>query len=263
MKMYQVEKLFYSIEDKNILNDISFNVGKGEILGILGPNGSGKSTLLKALLNYIKKDKGVISIKDRTIEKYRQKDLAKTVAFVPQKPKLSMSLTVYDFVLLGRVAHIKNRFNSYSKEDYDFTNKIISILKLDEFKERDVHSLSGGEFQRVLMGRALAQNPEILILDEATAAMDMNYALKLMNLTESLVKNHNLTAITVLHDLNLAALYCDKVVFLKDGKIKYFGNVKELFQEKILEEIYGFKCNIIENIHGRPSIIPLKGEIHV
>lgn len=263
MDMCKVENLFYSIEEKKILNDISFNVGKGEILGILGPNGSGKSTLLKTLLNYLKKNKGHIHIKDMAIEKYKQKDLAKTIAFVPQKPKLSMSLTVYDFILLGRIAHIKNSLSSYAKDDYNYVNNIIKILKLENFKERDVHSLSGGEFQRVLMGRALAQNPEILILDEATAAMDMNYALKLMNLTESLVKNHNLTAITVLHDLNLAALYCDKVVFLKEGKIKYFGSVKELFQEEILEEIYGFKCNIIQNAHGRPSIIPLKGEIHV
>ena len=261
--MYKIEALDYSVSGKNILKNIGFTVEKGEILGILGPNGSGKSTLLKNLLNYLKKDSGKIEIKGRDIEKFKQKDLAKTVAFVPQKPKLSMSLSVYDFVLLGRITHIKNSFSSYGKEDYEHVNSVIKILKLEDFKERDVHSLSGGEFQRVLLARALAQNPEVLILDEATAAMDMNYALKMMNLTESLVKNHNLTAITVLHDLNLAALYCDKVVFLKEGQVKYFGSVKELFSEEILEEIYGFKCNIIENLHGRPSIIPLKGENHV
>lgn len=263
MDICKVDNLSYSIACKNILKDISFNVKKGEILGILGPNGSGKSTLLKNLLNYLKKNSGSIEIKGKKIEKYKQKDLAKSIAFVPQKPKLSMSLSVYDFVLLGRISHIKNSFSSYAKEDYDHVNSVIKILKLCKFKERDVHSLSGGEFQRALLARALAQNPEILILDEATAAMDMNYALKMMNLTESLVKNHNLTAITVLHDLNLAALYCDKIIFLKEGEIKYFGGVKELFSAEILEEIYGFKCNIIENSHGRPSIIPLKGDVHV
>lgn len=263
MDMYKVENISYSIASKNILRDISFNVEKGEIVGILGPNGSGKSTLLKNLLNFLKKNQGSIKVKEKCIDKYRQKELAKTVAFVPQKPKLSMSLNVYDFVLLGRLSHIKNSFSSYTKEDYEYADSVIKKLKLCDFIERDVHTLSGGEFQRALLARALAQNPEILILDEATAAMDMNYALKMMNLTEVLVKKHNLTAITVLHDLNLAALYCDRIIFLKEGEIKYFGKVKELFNEEILEEIYGFKCNIIENCHGRPSIIPLKGEIHV
>lgn len=263
MDMYKIDNLSYSVSSKNILKNISFNVEKGEIIGILGPNGSGKSTLLKTLLNYLKKTSGKIELKGKAIDKIKQKDLAKTVAFVPQKPKLTMSLSVYDFVLLGRICHIKSKFSSYTKDDYDYVNSIIKILKLEEFKERDVHSLSGGEFQRVLMARALAQNPEVLILDEATAAMDMNYALKMMNLTEALVKNHNITAITVLHDLNLAALYCDKVIFLKEGNIKYFGEVKDLFNEEILEEIYGFKCSIIENCHGRPSIIPLKGDVHV
>lgn len=259
MEMYKVEGLDYSIGKKNILNNIEFSVKKGEMIGILGPNGSGKSTLLKTLLNYLKKDKGSIEIKGKDIHTYKQKEIARVIAFVPQKPRLTMSLSVYDFVLLGRIPHIKSAFSSYSKEDYEYVNKVLEKLKLEEFKERDVQSLSGGEFQRVLLGRALAQNPEVILLDEATSAMDMNYALKMMNITETLVKRHNLTAITVLHDLNLAALYCDKVVFLKEGKVKYFGEVKDLFKENILEEIYGFQCNIIENSHGRPSIIPLKG----
>jgi iron complex transport system ATP-binding protein len=259
MDMYRIDSLDYSISSKKILNNIEFCVKKGEMIGVLGPNGSGKSTLLKTILNYLKKDKGNIEIKGKDITCYKQKEIAKIVAFVPQKPKLNMSLSVYDFAMLGRIPHVKNSFSSYTKDDYEYVNKVLSKLKLEEFKDRDVQSLSGGEFQRVLLARALAQKPEVILLDEATSAMDLNYALKMMNITETLVKRHGLTAITVLHDLNLAALYCDKIVFLKEGKVRYFGEVKELFKESILEEIYGFKCNIIENFHGRPSIIPLKG----
>lgn len=257
--MYNIDKLSYSVASKKILKKITFKIKKGEITGILGPNGSGKSTLLKNLLNYLKKEEGKIEIKGREIESYKQKELAKVVAFVPQKPKLSMSLGVYDFVLLGRLPHIKNAFSSYSKEDYDYVNRILDRLKLLEFKARDIQSLSGGEFQRVLLARALAQNPEVILLDEATSAMDINYSLKIMNITENLAKIHNMTVVSVLHDLNLAALYCDKVAFLKEGQVRYFGRVEELFREEILEEIYGFKCHIIQNVHNRPSIIPLKG----
>ncbi len=260
MEIYKIEKLTYNIKDKKILDNINFSVAKGELIGVLGPNGSGKSTLLKTLLNYLKKNKGIVKVEGKEIESYKAKELARINAFVPQKPRLTMSLSTYDFVLLGRLPHIKNAFSSYTNVDYDYVNKILKILKLERFKDRDVQSLSGGEFQRVLLARALAQKPRILFLDEATSAMDMNYALNMMNLLEKLVKNHNLTAITVMHDLNLAGLYCDKIVFLKDGRVKYFGSVKDLFTKDILKEIYGFTCNIMENSHGRPSIIPLKGE---
>ncbi len=260
MDIYKIDKLSYSIRDKKILNNIEFSVREGEIVGILGPNGSGKSTLLKTLLNYLKKDEGIVEVEGKDLDSYKTKELARINAFVPQKPRLTMSLSTYDFVLLGRLPHIKNAFSSYTKGDYDYVNKILEILNLIKFRDRDVQNLSGGEFQRVLLARALAQEPRVLFLDEATSAMDMNHALNMMNLLEKLVKNHSLTAITVLHDLNLAALYCDKVVFLKGGRVRYFGPVKELFIEEILREIYGFTCNIIENNHGRPSIIPLKGE---
>jgi ABC-type cobalamin/Fe3+-siderophores transport systems, ATPase components len=257
--MYVVSNVDYSIENKKILNNIDIKINKGEFIGILGPNGSGKSTLLRVLLNYLKKETGLIDLKEKSIEKYKQKEIAKIVSFVPQKSKVSMPISVDDFILLGRLPHRKSYFESYSEKDFNEVRRAMKLLNIENFKDRDVNTLSGGEFQRVLMARALCQNPEILILDEATAAMDINYSIKLMDMTETLSKNENLTVIAVLHDLNLASLYCSKIIFLKEGEVRHFGEVEDLFKEDILEEIYDFKCSVINNKYGKPFVLPLKG----
>lgn len=261
--MYFISDINFHIDKKKILSNINFHVEEGDFIGILGPNGSGKSTLLKILLNYLKKDNGNIFLKNKTIEEYSQKNIAKIVSFVPQKSKLTMPISVKDFILLGRLPHRKNFLHNYNKNDVEVVLKIMKLLEIETFKNRDINSLSGGEFQRVLMARALSQEPEILILDEATAAMDINYSIKLMNIAEHLIEKKKLTVISVLHDLNLASLYCNKIIFLKEGKVKYFGKVEELFKPKILEEIYGFKCHVVNNHYNKPSIIPLKGELNV
>ena len=247
----------YGLGEENLLDKINLNIEKGKFIGILGPNGCGKSTLLKVILKYLNPKEGIIKIENKELKEYTQSELAEILSFVPQKSSLTMPLTVEDVVYMGRVPYMKNKWTGFDREDREKVEKIMQMLKIDKFKNRVVFSLSGGEFQRVLLARALAQNTNIMLLDEPTSALDMNYALEIMKLTSYFVKNENLTAVMVLHDLNLASMYCDSIILLKNGKIAYEGTPKELFRPEILEEIYGFNCEVIEN-NGFSYVIPNK-----
>jgi len=247
----------YGLSEKNLLDGINLNIEKGKFIGILGPNGCGKSTLLKVILKYLNPKEGIIKIENKELKEYTQSELAEILSFVPQKSSLTMPLTVEDVVYMGRVPYMKNKWTGFDREDREKVEKIMQMLKIDKFKNRVIFSLSGGEFQRVLLARALAQNTNIMLLDEPTSALDMNYALEIMRLTSYFVQNESLTAVMVLHDLNLASMYCDSIILLKNGKIAYEGTPKELFRPEILEEIYGFNCEVIEN-NGFSYVIPNK-----
>ncbi len=247
----------YGLGEENLLDKINLNIEKGKFIGILGPNGCGKSTLLKVILKYLNPKEGIIKIENKELKEYTQSELAEILSFVPQKSSLTMPLTVEDVVYMGRVPYMKNKWTGFDREDREKVEKIMQMLKIDKFKNRVVFSLSGGEFQRVLLARALAQNTNIMLLDEPTSALDMNYALEIMRLTSYFVQNESLTAVMVLHDLNLASMYCDSIILLKNGKIAYEGTPKELFRPEILEEIYGFNCEVIEN-NGFSYVIPNK-----
>lgn len=247
----------YNLNEKKLLEKINITVNKGEFIGILGPNGCGKSTLLKLILKYLKNEVGIIKILNKNVNEYTQKELSKILGFVPQKSGISMGITVEELIYMGRVPHIKNKWNGFSEEDKNKVNEIIKMLNLNKFKNRQIFSLSGGEFQRVLLGRVLAQETKIILLDEPTSALDMNYALEMMKLTLEYVKTKKITAIMVLHDLNLASMYCDSIIFLKNGNVMYRGTPKELYRKEIFEEIYGFSCEIVEN-NGIYYVIPNK-----
>ena len=247
----------YGLSEENLLDGINLNIEKGKFIGILGPNGCGKSTLLKVILKYLNPKEGIIKIENKELKEYTQSELAEILSFVPQKSSLTMPLTVEDVVYMGRVPYMKNKWTGFDREDREKVEKIMQMLKIDKFKNRVIFSLSGGEFQRVLLARALAQNTNIMLLDEPTSALDMNYALEIMKLTSYFVQNESLTAVMVLHDLNLASMYCDSIILLKNGKIAYEGTPTELFRPEILEEIYGFNCEVIEN-NGFSYVIPNK-----
>ncbi|MBF4806004.1 MAG: ABC transporter ATP-binding protein, partial [Pseudoleptotrichia goodfellowii] len=156
-----------------------------------------------------------------------------------------------------RVPYMKNKWAGFDREDDEKVNEVMKKLELEKFRQRNIFSLSGGEFQRVLLARALAQDTEIIMLDEPTSALDMNYALEIMKLVFNFVKNENMTGIMVMHDLNLASMYCDNLIFLKDGKIRYRGTPEELFKPEIFHEIYGFQCEIAK-YNDNYYVIPKK-----
>ncbi len=252
-----VSHLNFAYGKEILLKDLNFSVKKGEFIGILGPNGSGKSTLMKTMLSILPIKTGLVSFFDKELSLYSLKELSKIIGFVPQKSALNMPLLVKDVLLMGRYTSLKHSFSSYDKEDYEALKAISKEVGIENFLERTVLSLSGGEFQRVLLARALLKKPQILLLDEPTSALDMNYSIELLSLCERLCKEQKITIIAILHDLNLASLFCEKIIFLKNGKLLYKGSVKELFTKEILKEIYEFDCEIF-NKNEQIYILPLK-----
>lgn len=253
MHELRVENLCFGYKN-TLLQDISFSIKEGEFVGILGPNGCGKSTLARNILHILHPQKGHISYNGEDLSKYSRKKLAQLIGFVPQKSALSMPLLVKDVLYMGRYAHLKNSFGNYSKEDQEIVNKTAKRLNIEHFMERSALSLSGGEFQRVLLARALIGKPQILLLDEPTSALDVNYAIDLMQICEDYVKTYNKMALIVMHDLNLAALFCQRVIFIKEGRIRYVGAAKEVFVPEVLREIYGFESDVIEH-RNRPYVL--------
>lgn len=257
MESIQVKNLSFSYGKHTILQDISLNVSSGEFVGILGPNGSGKSTIIKNMLGFLAPSRGEISILGKDIKQYDIKELASLIGFVPQKSSINVPLLVKDFLLMGRYSALKSAFSDYSSEDKAQVQEIAFILDIDRFLERSILSLSGGEFQRVLLGRALLKNPKILLLDEPTSALDMNYALELLKHCENLLGLKHIAIVAVLHDFNLASLFCKRLYLLKEGKIYAQGSPKELFTNEILQEVYGLSCKVVRE-EGRAFVLPIK-----
>lgn len=259
MNCVNVRNLSFDYAYKKLLDTLSFEVKKGEFFGILGPNGSGKSTLMKNMLGLLPAKSGSIEFLGKDIKNYDLKALSKIIGFVPQKSALTMPLLVEDVLLMGRYSNLAHSFSKYSKQDYEAVEEVAVLVRIESFLKRNVLSLSGGEFQRVLLARALLKKPEILLLDEPTSALDTNYALEILALCERLKKLRQMTIIAILHDLNLAALFCEKILFLKDGKIRYLGTCEALFQKEILKEIYDLDCEVI--LHKqKPYVIASKPE---
>ena len=260
MNIINIHNLYFSYDKKNILNGISVGFKKNKITGILGPNGCGKSTLLKNILGYLKSTSGDIELNGVNIKKLSQKEKAKYISFVPQKSQLMSDMTVHDFVLMGRLPHLNNTWDGYTKNDHALVLKYLQELELDDFIDRKAPTLSGGEFQRVLLARALIQDTDIILLDEPTSALDLNHAIDLMSKLKENMSKKDLTAIVVLHDLNLAGMFCDEIVMLKDGKVFTSGTPIETLTKDNLKKIYNLDCEVFHTSENIPYIIPkLKG----
>jgi len=254
--IYEIKNLDFFYSQNHILKDLTLSIKEGSFTGILGPNGCGKSTLLKTMIKYLEFNYGEIQLKNKSVMNINQKDIAKIVGFIPQKSELKMNITVYEMIMMGRFPHLQSKWAGYSIKDKETAEKIIEELNLEKYIERTVFSLSGGEFQRVLLARALVQEPEILILDEATSNLDINYAAELMNLVKKLTIKNKITAIAVLHDLNLASTYCTEIALLKNGKIKYYDKPSKLFKKEILKDIYNIEPKILEDNCGNYYVVP-------
>lgn len=259
----KIKDLQFAYSDKNILKGINLGITKNKLTGILGPNGCGKTTLLKNILGYLKPNSGEIYLNGKESEEYTQKSKARLISFVPQKSHLLAGMSVRDFVMMGRLPHLKNSWNGYSEIDKNIANKYIEELDLEKFANRNATTLSGGEFQRVLLARALTQETDIILLDEPTSALDLNHAIDLMYTVKQSVVNKNITAIAVLHDLNLAAMFCDEIIMLKDGKVFAKGTPIDIITKKNLKSIYDLNCEIIMDENNIPYVLPKlkKGEI--
>ena len=238
----------------DVLNDINFEVKSGNFLGILGPNGSGKTTLLKSISRVLKPKKGAILIDDKNIYNMKTIELARQMAVVPQTTDVSFDFTALEVVLMGRNPHM-TRFQTESKEDIDIAKKAMEITRTWDFADRPVTELSGGEKQRVIIARALTQEPKVLLLDEPTTHLDISNQLEIMDLIKNLSGTKNLLVVAVFHDFNLAARYCDSIILLKDGKIVDVGKAEETLTSKNLRKV--FSVDTIVKRH------PITGMLHV
>ena len=252
----QTEGVKFDIGNKNILKGISIDVNSKEIIGIIGPNGSGKSTFLKCIYRTLKPSSGIIKLGDINLDGIKLKESAKKMAVVSQHNYYDFDFSVGEMVLMGRSPH-KKMMERDSYRDYEIMNDALNRVDMLHFKDRNFNSLSGGEQQRIILARALAQETDCLILDEPTNHLDIKYQLQLMNIVKSL----DIEVIAAIHDLNIAAMYCDKIYVLKDGRIVAYGTPKEVLTKELIKEVYEVdaivnedKENDMINIFYKPNL---------
>lgn len=260
--MLSVEQLTGGYSSDSVLKKISFELEQGELFGILGPNGSGKTTLLKMLSGILPFSKGTILLKGIPIKEYTAKELAKVVAVLPQHTTQSFSYTVKETVSLGRYAHQKGWFQTWSGDDERIVRQVMEQTGVAHFEDHPIHELSGGERQRVYLAQALAQEPEILLLDEPTNHLDLSFQKELLDLLKEWTKVKGLTVISIFHDLNLAGLYCDRLLLLENGEININHIPNEVLREERIRKVY--RTKIQKHPHPKvpaPQMVLLPEEI--
>lgn len=233
-----IENLTFSMNGKTILRDISLSVDDGEFLGLMGPNGSGKTTLLRCIMKYLMPDKGGVLIDAKPVHTLREKELARLLAVVPQSSQLDFTFTAYEIVMMGRLPYASSRLISESRKDERAVREAMDRTDTWKFANRQFRSLSGGERQRVVIARALAQEPEILLLDEPTVFLDISGQFEIMDILKDL-NREGLTIIAVLHDVNLASRYCRRIALLNEGRLEIVGTPEEVFTAKNIMRTYG------------------------
>lgn len=248
MNLLEVKNLKFGYGKELILDGISFNVKKGEFLSIIGPNGSGKSTLLKTLNNLYPSKLGAISLDGEDINKLKKRDLAKKMALVLQYNTIEYEFTVEDIVLMGRHPH-KGRFERENEEDYKIIEESLEMTNTLDLRDRVVTEISGGERQRVMIAKALAQRPSIILLDEPTSHLDINHQIEILKLLKKMNKENGTTIILVIHDINLGIRYSDRVIMLNEGKIVEIGDAEKVITKKNIRLAYDINVAIEKNQH--------------
>ncbi len=255
-EILKAEGIFFSYGKEPVLDDLDLNVGKGDFIGLIGPNGSGKTTLLKLLMQILSPSKGKVFLEGRAMEEMKRREISQRIAFVPQEENTNFVFSALEIVLMGRSPYLKG-FQMEGDHDIKVTKEAMSITDCWQFKDRDIYTLSGGERKRVFIARALAQEPEIMLMDEPTTHLDLNHQIEIMEKMLELNKA-GLTIIMVSHDINLAASFCTKIAVLKDGKIITSGKPAEIVNPELLESVYGCRLKVFSK--DRRPIVTLVRE---
>ena len=242
------------LNGNHILKGVSLEAGEGELVGVIGPNGSGKSTLLKCIYRVLRPDAGAVYLDGRELERYTCKESARRLAVVAQHNYYNFDFSVQDVVLMGRAPH-KRALDRDSAEDYRIVREALETVGMAGFAARSFSTLSGGEQQRVILARALAQQTPCLILDEPTNHLDISYQLQLMDLVRGL----NRTVIAAVHDLNMAAMYCDRLYAVKDGEVVGAGTPRELLTPIFIRRVYEVDAQIFTDDSGTLRILFRRG----
>jgi len=252
MNEYKAVNLSVGYGEEDIVKSVDIRLPMHKTTAIIGPNGCGKSTLLKAISNIIP-FKGDVIVGGKSIESYSRKKLARILAMLPQKPEATNGLTVEELVAYGRHPYTSG-FGSYSKKDYEMITWAMKVTGVLEFKHRNIDALSGGQKQRVWIALCLAQDTEIIFLDEPTTYLDIAHQLEILEILEDLKNNHGKTIVMVLHDLNQASKYCDYLIAMKAGQVVKEGTSNEVITEEVLQTLFHIKANIIEDIETKKPL---------
>ncbi|MDK6028356.1 ABC transporter ATP-binding protein [Ignisphaera sp. 4213-co] len=239
------------------LDEVSAEIESGEMVFVIGPNGAGKTTLLKTIASIVKPSKGVIYIDGKTLSEIPQREIGKIIAFVDPHISRSIPSTVFEFLLTARYPH-QNTFSiSQSPQDVEIIDSIAKQFNITHLLNRRLDQLSSGELQRVLIARAMVQQPKILLLDEPSAFLDLRHRLETLRYVKNVVKTNDITCLVAIHDIYLASLYADKVVIMSRGSIIAFGTPDEVLKKEILEKVYNVRIAYVD-VNGRKVIIPIE-----
>lgn len=255
--MIELKNISFSYDGtSDVLRDISLKIGRGEFVGILGPNGSGKTTLLKLISGTLKVRDGKLVLDGKDMNNMRHKERARTVAVVPQETSIPFSFSALEVVLMGRAPHLPP-FGFEKKADIVIAKNAMEATDVSELAARSIEELSGGEKQRVIVARALAQEPKLLLLDEPTTFLDIRHQMDLYRIVKKRNKEEGLTVVTVLHDINLASTFCDRIIFLKKGAIVADGSPHEVIKYAKIKDVFETEVYVgINDLTGMPYYVP-------
>lgn len=245
MAFLETRNIAFAYGPRQVLADINISLVPGKFYGLLGPNGSGKTTLLDLLIGNRQPARGTITLQGRELASYRRQELARRMALVPQEFDLGFDFTVREVVLMGRHPHIP-RFASPGAEDLRCSEQAMAALEVEHLAGRLITELSGGEKQRVVAARALAQDTPLLIMDEATANLDIQHTIQIFQVVRERVARGG-TVLAAIHDLNLAAAFCDEIFVLKEGMLAASGSPQDILRPQLVEEVFGVSCQAAYN----------------
>ena len=236
------QNLSYQIQAETLLDSVDLHADRGQLVGLIGPNGAGKSTLLRAISGILNYREGTVRLDGDDLKSLSSRDIAAGLALIPQIAPYTHGFTSMELVLMGRYPHL-GRFQIEGKEDDRIARDAMRLTRTEQFADRTLDTLSGGERQRVFVSRALAQQPRVLLLDEPTSNLDVLHQLKVLDLVRQLIDD-GLTAVAAIHDLNMAARYCDRLVLLKNGRVLAEGSPEEVLVPETIRSAFGVRAAV-------------------
>jgi len=254
-------ELGFSYGSQQTLHGIELEVRPGEVVGVLGPNGSGKSTLVKVISGVLAGYAGSARVEDGEVANTDRREMARKLAVVQQEPEFSFAFTALEIVLMGRHPHLAG-LAFENRRDLELSHEALARCRADHLASRTIHELSSGERQRVVFARALAQQPRVLLLDEPASFLDIRHQVGLYDIVRSLAEETRCGVLTVLHDLNLAAEYCDRIYLMREGRIETSGPTEEVFTYAHLRRVFGTDVYVDTNaLTGKMLVVPLPGRV--
>jgi len=243
--------------DNDVIRDLSLDLADGDVLALLGGNGAGKTTLLRLLAGQLVPQQGEILLDDMPMQAWSRREIAQRVALMPQSERCEAGLTVREMVRLGRAAH-RGWLMPLTEDDEQAVDEALRVTDMHELHHRQVTTLSGGQLQRAILARSLAQHASVLLLDEPTSGLDLKHQYDCLNQVRQLAKERNLIAVVSMHDLNQAAMFADRVALLADGQVLAMGDCESVFTEDLIYQTYGIRVTVAKHpIHDTPLIVPL------